>query len=138
MVRQWSVSDGSVSPDANAKFRRTKSCSAGAGNSAACATRTTNSRVAATTAERRKTFIRTLLDSVLISHMTTSPWRLPLAAALLLLGAPTAVRTQTPRPMGIVDLINIPRLGDPQLSPAGRDLLFTRADADWKSGRRIT
>ena len=30
--------------------------------------------------------------------------------------------TQSPRPMGIVDLLNVPRLGDPQLSPDGRDV----------------
>jgi dipeptidyl aminopeptidase/acylaminoacyl peptidase len=58
--------------------------------------------------------------------------------ALLLLAASAAVRSQTPRPMGIVDLLNIPRLSDPQLSPAGRDVLYTRADADWKSGRRVS
>ena len=40
--------------------------------------------------------------------------------------------------MGIVDVLNIPRLSDPQLSPAGKDVLYTRADADWKSGRRIS
>ena len=39
--------------------------------------------------------------------------------------------------MGIVDLLNLPRLGDPQLSSGGRDLLYTRAEADWKSGRRV-
>jgi dipeptidyl aminopeptidase/acylaminoacyl peptidase len=42
------------------------------------------------------------------------------------------------RPMGLVDLLNLPRLGDPQVSPDGRDVLFTRSDADWKSGRRLT
>ena len=52
--------------------------------------------------------------------MTTSSWRLPLAAAIVLLGATAAVRTQTPRPMGIVDLLNMPRLSDPQLSPDGK------------------
>ena len=69
--------------------------------------------------------------------MTTRSWRLPLAAAIVVLGASAGVRTQTPRPMGIVDLLNMPRLGDPQLSPAGTDVLYTRAEADWKSGRRI-
>src|SRR4051812_17862384 len=48
------------------------------------------------------------------------------------------VRAQSPRPMGIVDLLNIPRLADPQLSPDGREVVYTRADADWKSGRRIS
>jgi dipeptidyl aminopeptidase/acylaminoacyl peptidase len=70
--------------------------------------------------------------------MTTSSWRLPLAAAIVVLGATAGVRTQTPRPMGIVDLLDIPRLGDPQRSPDGRQVLYTRADADWKSGRRIS
>ena len=70
--------------------------------------------------------------------MTTSNWRLPLAAAVILLGAAAGVQTQTPRPMGIVDLLNIPRLSDPQLSPSGKDVLYTRAEADWKSGRRIS
>jgi dipeptidyl aminopeptidase/acylaminoacyl peptidase len=68
--------------------------------------------------------------------MTTSSWRLPLAAAIVLMGA-TGDRTQTPRPMGIIDLLNVPRLGDARLSPDGRAVLYTRADADWKSGRRI-
>jgi dipeptidyl aminopeptidase/acylaminoacyl peptidase len=40
--------------------------------------------------------------------------------------------------MGIVDLLNVPRLGDPQPSPDGRSVLYTRADADWKAGRRIS
>jgi dipeptidyl aminopeptidase/acylaminoacyl peptidase len=70
--------------------------------------------------------------------MTSSSWRLPLVAALIALGASAAVRTQTPRPMGIIDLLNLPRLGDPQMSPTGKDVLYTRADADWKAGRRIT
>ena len=70
--------------------------------------------------------------------MTTSSRRLPLAAVILLLGATAGVRTQTPRPMGIVDLLNIPRLSDPQLSPDGKDVIYTRADADWKVGRRVS
>ncbi len=70
--------------------------------------------------------------------MTTSSCRLPLAVTLVLLAAPALVRTQTPRPMGIIDLLNLPRLSEPQLSPAGRDVLYTRADADWKSDRRVS
>src|SRR5213596_2288541 len=45
---------------------------------------------------------------------------------------------QSPRPMGIVDLLSVPRLADPRLSPDGRDVVFTKSDADWKSGKRIT
>jgi Tol biopolymer transport system component len=40
--------------------------------------------------------------------------------------------------MGIVDLLNIPRLSDPQRSPEGKDVIYTRADADWKAGRRVS
>jgi dipeptidyl aminopeptidase/acylaminoacyl peptidase len=69
--------------------------------------------------------------------MTTSRWRLPLAAVVVFLGATAGVGTQAPRPMGIVDLLSLPRLGDPQVSPSGREVLYTRAEADWKSGRRI-
>jgi hypothetical protein len=68
--------------------------------------------------------------------MTTSSWRLPLAAVIVVLGASAGVRSQAPRPMGIVDLLSIPRLSDPQLSPGGKDVLYTRAEADWKRGRR--
>ena len=53
-------------------------------------------------------------------------------------GGGHGVRTQTPRPMGIVDLLSLPRLADPQLSPAGKDVVYTRSEADWKSGRRIS
>jgi dipeptidyl aminopeptidase/acylaminoacyl peptidase len=70
--------------------------------------------------------------------MTTSSWRIPIGAAIIVLAAATAVRTQTPRPMGIVDLLSLPRLADPQLSPAGKDVVYTRSEADWKSGRRIS
>ena len=70
--------------------------------------------------------------------MTTSSWRIPLAALLVTAAATTSLRSQTPRPMGIVDLLNVPRLTEPQVSPDGRDVLFTRADSDWKVGKRIT
>jgi dipeptidyl aminopeptidase/acylaminoacyl peptidase len=45
---------------------------------------------------------------------------------------------QSPRPMGIVDLLSLPRLADPRISPDGRDVVYTKSDADWKSGKRIT
>src|SRR6266849_2076575 len=43
-----------------------------------------------------------------------------------------------PRPMSIVDLLNVPKLADPQLSPDGREVIYTLGEADWKSGRRIS
>jgi dipeptidyl aminopeptidase/acylaminoacyl peptidase len=70
--------------------------------------------------------------------MTTSSWRIPVAAVLVLAGATISLRGQSPRPMGIVDLLNVPRLADPQLSPDGRDVLFTRSEADWKLDKRVT
>ena len=49
----------------------------------------------------------------------------------LLLFAP-AVEAQQP-PMTIVDLINVPSVGDPQLSPDGSQVLYVRSDADWEA-----
>jgi dipeptidyl aminopeptidase/acylaminoacyl peptidase len=62
---------------------------------------------------------------------------LHLVVAIAVAGA-ASVRAQSPRPMGIVDLLSLPRLTEPQLSPDGRDVVFTRSDADWKSGRRVS
>jgi dipeptidyl aminopeptidase/acylaminoacyl peptidase len=70
--------------------------------------------------------------------MIRASWRFPLAAAVVVVTLTSAVGTQSPRPMGIVDLLNVPRVADPQLSPDGRDVLYTRADADWKVGRRVS
>jgi dipeptidyl aminopeptidase/acylaminoacyl peptidase len=70
--------------------------------------------------------------------MRTVHWRFPLAASVVVLALTAAVGTQSPRPLGIVDLLNLPRVADPQLSPDGRDVLYTRADADWKVGRRVS
>ena len=55
---------------------------------------------------------------------------------LVFISAPLAA--QSPRPMSIVDLLSIPRLADPHLSPDGSAVVYTRADADWKSGKRIS
>jgi len=62
-------------------------------------------------------------------------------AAIIIAAAqfdPAQTSAQSPRPLGIVDLLSVPRLADPRVSPDGRDVLFTRSDADWKSGTRIT
>jgi dipeptidyl aminopeptidase/acylaminoacyl peptidase len=63
---------------------------------------------------------------------------LPVVALAIIIGSTIAGRAQSPRPMGIVDLLNVPRLSDPRLSPDLRDVLFTRSEADWKSGRRLS
>jgi len=41
------------------------------------------------------------------------------------------------RPMKIVDLLNIPWISEPQLSPDGRQLLYVRSDADWAANKRV-
>jgi len=40
------------------------------------------------------------------------------------------------RPMTLVDVLNVPRLSDPQLSPDGRQILFVQSDANWKTNKR--
>ena len=64
-------------------------------------------------------------------------WLFLPAIAFMLISA-SAAAAQTPRPMGIVDLINIPQLADPQISPDGRHVLFTQSLADWQGSRRVT
>src|ERR1700704_4971421 len=60
-------------------------------------------------------------------------WAVVMAAA----GA-AVVRAQAPRPMGIVDLLSLPRLTEPHIAPDGRDIVFARSEADWKVGRRVS
>ncbi len=45
---------------------------------------------------------------------------------------------QEKRAMTIVDLIEVPRLGSPRVSPDGSQILFTRSDADWDENGRTT
>jgi dipeptidyl aminopeptidase/acylaminoacyl peptidase len=44
---------------------------------------------------------------------------------------------QEKRPMTLIDLIAVPRVGDPQVSPDGRQILFTMDAPDWKANRRV-
>jgi dipeptidyl aminopeptidase/acylaminoacyl peptidase len=59
---------------------------------------------------------------------------LALAGALVPL---TSVGAQVRRPLTLVDLAEIPRLLDPQLSPDGRFVAYTLARADWKANRPV-
>ena len=43
-----------------------------------------------------------------------------------------------PKPMSIVDMINLKRLSGPQLSPDGKQILFAVSEADWKLNRRVS
>ena len=56
-------------------------------------------------------------------------------ACLILCGAADG---QTRRAMTLVDLLEVPRLSDPRLSPDGRELLHVLAAADWKANRAIS
>ncbi len=49
-----------------------------------------------------------------------------------------AALAQTPRPMTLVDLIDLPQVSDPQLSPDGRQVLFVKSEPNWKADRRIS
>jgi dipeptidyl aminopeptidase/acylaminoacyl peptidase len=40
--------------------------------------------------------------------------------------------------MTAVDVIGVPRLSDPQLSPDGSQVVFVRSDADWHANKRIS
>ncbi|RPI53616.1 MAG: S9 family peptidase [Acidobacteria bacterium] len=63
-----------------------------------------------------------------------------LSAALLAvyLAFTSSVATQpAKRPMTLVDLLNIPRVGDPQISPDGTRITFTLATTDWAGNQRV-
>ena len=59
---------------------------------------------------------------------------LPLAWLILGGGAEGQAR----RAMTLVDLLEVPRLSDPQLSPDGRQVLYELAVADWEANRAIS
>ena len=59
------------------------------------------------------------------------------ATALALTAAPIAGRAQTRRPMTLVDLANLPRALDPQLSPDGRFVSYMLQRPDWTTGRLV-
>src|SRR5215471_6401601 len=42
------------------------------------------------------------------------------------------------RPMTLVEFMNIPTLNNPQLSPDGKEIVFTRSEPNWKANRRIS
>ncbi len=68
-----------------------------------------------------------------------SPRRWRVLFVILLLGLVGTVPgvAQTKRLLTFVDLLNVPQLRDPRLSPDGREVLYTLAEADWKANRRI-
>lgn len=53
--------------------------------------------------------------------------------------ASPGVRAQeAPRAATIVDLINIPSISQPRLSPDGSQVVFVRSDADWEKNRTVS
>jgi dipeptidyl aminopeptidase/acylaminoacyl peptidase len=45
---------------------------------------------------------------------------------------------QNPRSMTLVELLEVPQLSDPQLSPNGKQLVYVLAEADWDANKRIS
>jgi dipeptidyl aminopeptidase/acylaminoacyl peptidase len=45
---------------------------------------------------------------------------------------------QNQRPMTLVELLEVPQLNDPQLSPDGKQLVYVLAEADWDANKRIS
>jgi len=56
---------------------------------------------------------------------------------LVFVAAATVVNAQNQRPFGVVDMIALPSLQDPQLSPDGTRILFVMDGPDWKANRRV-
>lgn len=52
--------------------------------------------------------------------------------------AASAASAQDKRPMTIVDLIEVPSVGQPQLSPDGSQVLFVRSDPHWERNRTVS
>lgn len=59
------------------------------------------------------------------------------ALLVCLLGLSVPAVAQGRRPLGVVDMINLPAVSDPQLSPDGRSVLFVMDAPDWKANRRV-
>ncbi len=64
--------------------------------------------------------------------------RLLAASVAFLWLVPALAAAQEKRPMTIVELIDVPRVGSPALSPDGSQILFTRTDTDWEDNGRMT
>src|SRR4029453_11381726 len=68
---------------------------------------------------------------------TVTVWRAA-CGAIACLAAAATLAAQTPRDMTLVDLLNVPNLTDPQLSPDGQQVIYVVAKADWKENKRIS
>src|SRR5262252_9337346 len=64
----------------------------------------------------------------------------PVAAAALWVAAAApglGAQARSPRPMSLVDIAELPRALDPQLSPDGRFVVYALSHADWKANRPV-
>src|SRR6185437_7783516 len=68
----------------------------------------------------------------------TSPLRVRIVILALCAGAPRTAAGQAPRPMTLIDFMNIPTVSDPRLSPDGRQIAFVESTPNWKADRRIS
>jgi dipeptidyl aminopeptidase/acylaminoacyl peptidase len=62
----------------------------------------------------------------------------PIIFASLVLALAAPAYAQGARPMTLVDLLNVPNLADPQLSPDGRQIVYVLGKPDWKANKRIS
>ena len=70
--------------------------------------------------------------------MTTSALRRVFVAVLVTLVSHSGTSSaQSRRAMSPLDLIEVPRVLDPQLSPDGRQVLYVLEKPDWKANRRV-
>jgi dipeptidyl aminopeptidase/acylaminoacyl peptidase len=63
------------------------------------------------------------------------PLSLPVTVLVVLLAA--SLHAQDLRPMSFVDIIELPAIQDPQLSPDGTEVLFVMDRPDWKANKRV-
>ncbi len=65
-------------------------------------------------------------------------WKWVSGVVVLALICTSPSLAQSTRPMTLVDLLEVPSLSDPQLSPDGQQLLYVLAEADWEANKRIS
>lgn len=64
-------------------------------------------------------------------HLTKLLW----SSILILLSTSPLASADGPRPMTPIDMLEVPRLGDPRLSPDGTQLLYVLGTADWEANK---
>jgi Tol biopolymer transport system component len=70
-------------------------------------------------------------------HSFAASVRRMICAYVIVLVAVTPAVAQSKRVMTPVDLIEVPRVLDPQLSPSGKQVLYLVERPDWKANRRV-